>query len=46
MQQVNISRPEINADKGFKLNECGNVVGSIQTKNYFQKLWEIIINKN
>ena len=46
LQQVNVSRPEINSDKGFKLNECGNVVGSIQTKNYFQKLWENFNNKN
>ena len=46
LQQVNVSRPEINSDKGFKLNECGNIVGSIQTKNYFQKLWENFNNKN
>ena len=38
--------PEINEDKGFKLNECGNVIGSIKTKNYFQKLWENFNNKN
>ena len=40
LQQVNISRPEINSEKGIKLNECGNIVGSINTKNYFQSIWE------